>query len=131
MWGPLNELGDDIDLIDEINRLPKLNDIDDIPLSQLIEKLHQAKIVTMTPVQKRHRNVTFTLGELMILLMTGVGAVGIVYLRYPGILINCFKKLKKRSLVFITPASAKTSSGENAEVLALSETVRGPIRLSS
>ena len=38
VWGPLDELGDDIDLIDEINRLPKLNDIDDIPLSQLIEK---------------------------------------------------------------------------------------------
>ena len=33
VWGPLDELGDDIDLIDEINRLPKLNDIDDIPLS--------------------------------------------------------------------------------------------------
>ena len=82
MWGPLNELGDDIDLIDEINRLPKLNDIDDIPLSQLMEKLHQAKILTMSPVQKRHRNVTFTLGGLMILLMTGVGAVGIVYWRY-------------------------------------------------
>ena len=95
MWGPLDELGYDIDLIHEINRLPKLNDIDDIPLSQLIEKLHQAKIVTMTPVQKRHMYVTFTLGGLMILLMTGVGAVGIVYWRYPGILINCFKKLKK------------------------------------
>ena len=64
----------------------------------------------------------------MILLMTGVGEVGIVYWRYPGILINCFKK---RSLVFITPASAQTSSGENTDVLALSETVRGPIRLSS
>ena len=125
------DLGDDIDLIDEINRLPKLNDIDNIPLSQLIEKLHQTKIVAMTPVQKRHRYVTFTLGGLMILLMTGVGAVGIVYWRYPGILINCFKKLKKSSLVFITPASAQTSSGENTEVLALSETVRGPIRLAS
>ena len=68
VWGPLDELGDDIDLIDGINRLPKLNDIDDIPLSQLIEKLHQSKIVTMTPVQKRHRYVTFTLGGLMILL---------------------------------------------------------------
>ena len=33
VWGPLEELGEDIDLIDEINRLPKLNDIDDIPLS--------------------------------------------------------------------------------------------------
>ena len=129
MWGPLDELGDDIDLIDEINRLPKLNDIDDIPLSQLIEKLHQPKIVTMAPVQKRHRYVTFTLGGLMILLMTGVGAVGLVYWRYPGILINCFKKLKKRSLVFTTPASAQTSSGENTEVLALSETGRGPISL--
>ena len=61
MWGPLDELGDDIDLIDEINRLPTLNDIDDIPLSQLIEKLHRSKIVTMTPVQKRHMYVTFTL----------------------------------------------------------------------
>ena len=131
LWGPLDELGYDIDLIHEKNRLPKLNDIDDIPLSQLIEKLHQAKHVTITPVQKRHRYITFTLGGLMILLMTGVGAVGIIYWRYPGILINCFKKLKKRSLVFITPASAKTSSGENTEVLALSETVRGPIRLSS
>ena len=131
VWGPLDELGDDIDIIDEINRSPKLNDIDDIPLSQLIKKLHRSKIVTMTPVEKRHRYVTFTLGGLMILLMTGVGAVGIVYWRYPGILINCFKKLKKRSLVFITPASAQTSSGENTEVLALSETVRGPIRLAS
>ena len=95
VWGPLDELGDDIDLIDEINRLPKLNDIDNIPLSQLIKKLHQTKIVAMTPVQKRHRYVTFTLGGLMILLMTGVGAVGIVYWRYPGILINCFKKIEK------------------------------------
>ena len=34
VWGPLDEL------IDEINRLPKLNDIDDLPLSQLIKKLH-------------------------------------------------------------------------------------------
>ena len=40
VWGPLDKLGDDIDLIDEINRLPKLNDIDDLPLSQLIKKLH-------------------------------------------------------------------------------------------
>ena len=128
VWGPLDQLSDDRDLIDEINRLPKLNDIDDIPLSQLIEKLHQTKIVAMTPVQKRHRYVTFTLGGLMILLMTGVGAVGIVYWRYPGIIIFFFKK---RSLVFITPASAQTSSGENTEVLALSETIRGPIRLAS
>ena len=71
VWGPLDELGDDIDLIDEINRLPKLNDIDDIPLSQLIKKLHRSKIVTMTPVEKRHRYVTFTLGGLMILIIAG------------------------------------------------------------
>ena len=71
VWGPLDELGDDIDLIDEINRLPKLNDIDDIPLSQLIKKLHRSKIVTMTPVEKRHRYVTFTLEGLMILIIAG------------------------------------------------------------
>ena len=71
VWGPLDELGDDIDLIDEINRLPKLNDIYDIPLSQLIKKLHRSKIVTMTPVEKRHRYVTFTLGGLMILIIAG------------------------------------------------------------
>ena len=122
VWGPLDELGDDIDLIGEINSLPKLNDVDDFPLSQLIEKLHQSLIVTMTPVQKRHRYVTFTLGRLVILLITGVGAVGIVYWRYPGILINCFKKLKKkRSLVFIPPASAQTSSGETIAPVIFSE----------
>ena len=71
MWGPLDELGDDIDIIDEINRLPKLNDIDDIPLSQLIKKLHRSMIVTMTPVEKRHRFGTFTLGGLMILVIAG------------------------------------------------------------
>ena len=66
--GTADELGDDIDLIDEINRLPKLNDIDD---SQLIKKLHRSKIVTMTPVEKHHRYVTFTLGGLMILIIAG------------------------------------------------------------
>ena len=57
VWGPLDELGDDIDLIDD--------------LSQLIKKLHRSKIVTMTPVEKRHRYVTFTLGGLMILIIAG------------------------------------------------------------
>ena len=71
VWGPLDELGDHIDLINEINRLLKLNDIDNIPLSQLIKKLHRSKIVTMTPVKKRHRYVTFTLGGLMILIIAG------------------------------------------------------------
>ena len=52
-------------------------------------------------------------------------------LEIPWDIIKLLKKLKKRSLDFITLASAQTSSGENTDVLALSEKVRGPIRLSS